>query len=266
MNWLHRQAPDSVGAMKMRTWPYLDAGKPVAIAHRGSAAHAEENSMAAFAHAVDLGYRYLETDVHATRDGTLLAFHDATLDRVSNASGAIAALDWSDVGAARLHNGESIPLLEDLLGAWPDVFINVDVKAESAIAPLIETVRRTNAVDRLCVASFSDRRLRAVREALGPNLCTSAGPGEVLRLRLASFGLPAPRPKAACVQVPEYHRGIRVVDRRFVERAHHLGLPVHVWTVNDETDMNRLLDIGVDGIVSDETELLKQVFQARDIW
>ena len=142
---------------------FLEHDGPLAFAHRGGAAGGLENSMAAFQHAVELGYRYLETDVHATADGVLLAFHDSTLDRVTDRRGQVARLSWSAVSRARIGGVEPIPLLEDLLGAWPDIRLNVDVKEAARRAPLVRTLQRTGAIDRVCVASFSHRRLRAVR-------------------------------------------------------------------------------------------------------
>lgn len=252
--------------MASASWPYLAPPRPVAIAHRGSSAQHPENTMAAFQHAVDLGYRYIETDVHATSDGVLVAFHDDSLDRVSDRGGRIVDQEWTSVREARVSGSEQIPLLEDLLGAWADVYINIDAKADTAVAPLIRTLQRTDALDRVCIGSFSDKRLRQVRDALGSKVCTSMGPGEVTRMRLASLGVPTGSIAAACAQVPIRQYGVRIVDRRFVDAAHRRGLKVHVWTINDEDEMERLLDIGVDGIMTDETELLKTVFTRRGLW
>ena len=250
-------------------FPYLDASQPVAIAHRGSAARHPENTMAAFQDAVDLGYRYIETDVHATRDGILVAFHDDRLDRVTDARGRISDLDWAEVSQARVHGREAIPLFDELLAAWPDLKINIDPKADDAVRPLIQALARPGVLPRVCVGSFSGRRLATVRAALGPKLCTSMGPGEVVRLRLSSLGLPgfsSSVPLAAAAQVPLRHYGLPVLDERFVQAAHARGLKVHVWTINDGDTITRLLDLGVDGIMSDETALLKDVFAARGLW
>ncbi|MFE6890450.1 glycerophosphodiester phosphodiesterase [Streptomyces sp. NPDC057694] len=247
--------------------PYLDHPGPLALAHRGGAAGGLENTLAAFRHAVDLGYRYIETDVHATREGRLVAFHDATLDRVTDARGRIADLPWSEIRHARVAGTEPVPLFEDLLEAFPDVRWNVDVKAEPALVPLLDLLRRTRAWDRVCVGSFSESRVAKAQAVAGPRLATSYGTKGVLGLRLKSYGLPAVlRGSAVCAQVPVTHGRIRVVDDRFVRAAHARGLQVHVWTVNEESEMRRLLDLGVDGIVSDHIETLRDVLKDRGTW
>jgi len=249
--------------------PFLDQDRPIALAHRGGALDGLENSMAAFARAVALGYRYVETDVHATADGVLVVLHDGTLDRVTDRTGAVAALPWREVRAARIGGVEPVPMLADILGAWPDLRVNVDTKSDRAVEPLIEVVRRAGAVDRVCVGSFSDRRLRRARAALGPRLCTSMGPGEVRRLLLAARGL-LPRAAvpgaAACVQVPPRQGRVVLAEPRLLARAHALGLPVHVWTVNDADQMRALLDLGVDGIISDDIATLRTVLAERGAW
>ncbi|MER5951662.1 glycerophosphodiester phosphodiesterase [Streptomyces sp. NPDC001904] len=247
--------------------PYLDHPGPLALAHRGGAAGGLENTLSAFRHAVDLGYRYIETDVHATSEGRLVAFHDATLDRVTDARGRIADLPWSEIRHARVAGTEPVPLLEDLLEAFPDVRWNVDVKAEPALVPLLDLLRRTRAWDRVCIGSFSEGRVARAQAIAGPRLATSYGTKGVLGLRLKSYGLPAAlRRSAVCAQVPVAHGRIRVVDERFVRAAHARGLQVHVWTVNDESEMRRLLDLGVDGIVSDHIETLRDVLKDRGSW
>jgi glycerophosphoryl diester phosphodiesterase len=251
-------------------YAFLDHDGPLAFAHRGGAAAGVENSMAAFARAVGLGYRYLETDVHATADGVLLAFHDTTLDRVTDRTGAVAALPWRVVREARIGGIEPIPTLEQLLGEWPDVRVNVDVKAPAAIRPLAEVLRRTGAVDRVCVASFSARRLSAVRRLVGPRLCTSLTPGRAALLRVASAsraGAPLLVPRTVpCAQLPPRVGRLSMITAPLVEVAHRRGLVVHAWTVDDPTEMGRLLDLGVDGLMTDELEVLRDVLRARGHW
>jgi glycerophosphoryl diester phosphodiesterase len=242
-------------------FPFLDHPGPLPFAHRGGAGDWPENTMPAFEHAVGLGYRYLETDVHVTADGVLLAFHDDRLDRVTDRTGEIGQLPYREVAEARVEGTEPIPVLEDLLGTFPDARVNIDPKHDASVEPLVEVLRRTGAVERVCVGSFSDRRLRRIRGRLGPALCTSLGPAEVARLRSGGGAR-----VGGCVQVPERFRGVRVVDPRFVRRAHRSGLQVHVWTVDDRAAMARLLDLGVDGIMTDRPAVLRDVLVERGQW
>jgi glycerophosphoryl diester phosphodiesterase len=252
----------------MARFPFLDWPGPLAFAHQG--AHAPggpgENTMAAFEAAVGQGYRYLETDAHATADGVLVAFHDDRLDRLTDRKGVIGDLPWAEVQAARVRDHDQIPLLEDLLTAWPDVRINIDPKHDAAVEPLVDLVARTGTVDRVCIGAFSDRRLTRVREGLGPAVCTSMGPRQVGRLVAAARGLPAGAFTAACVQVPVRRGPVALVTDRFVGAAHERGLQVHVWTVNEAEEMHRLLDMGVDGIMTDRADVLKAVLTDRGAW
>ncbi len=256
--------------MPASDWPFLDSPGVLAFAHRGAhgpdAGGVAENTMAAFEAAVRLGYRYVETDVHRTADGVLVAFHDDRLDRVTDRTGKIGDLPWSEVRRARLAGGEGVPLFEDLLGSWPDLRVNVDPKADAAVEPLAVIVERTGSLDRVCAGSFSGRRLARLRERLGPRLCTSLGPLGTVRLRLASVGLPTGSFAAACAQVPVRQGPVPVVDGRFVAAAHRRGLQVHVWTIDEPAEMERLLDVGVDGLMTDRPAVLKEVLTARGAW
>jgi glycerophosphoryl diester phosphodiesterase len=251
--------------------PFLDHPGPIPFAHRGGAGDLPENTLVAFEAAIRLGYRYVETDVHATVDGVLLAFHDDRLDRVTDRTGRIADLPFTEVARARVAGREPIPRLEELLAAWPELRVNVDPKDDTTVRPLIEVVRRTGAIDRICVGSFSGRRLTRVRAALGPRLCTSLGPRGVAALRGASWRVPGlarlvGAEGAACVQIPVRQGRLPIVDRRFVRAAHGLGLPVHVWTVDDPAEMEALLDLGVDGLMTDRPAILRDVLSARGLW
>jgi glycerophosphoryl diester phosphodiesterase len=247
--------------------PYLDHPGPIAFAHRGGAADGLENTLAQFRRAVEAGYRYIETDVHATLDGRLVAFHDATLDRVTDGAGAIAELPWEEVRHARVAGREPLPLFEELLETFPEVRWNVDVKAEPALLPFLELVERADAWDRICLGSFSEARVVRAQRLAGPRLATSFGTRGVLGLRLRSWGLPAAvRRSAVAAQVPETQGSVRVVDHRFVRTAHARGLKVHVWTVNEPERMHRLLDLGVDGIMTDHIDTLRKVMEERGVW
>ena len=155
---------------------FLDAPLPIAFAHRGGASEAPENTLPAFEHAVRLGYTHIETDVHATADGVLLAFHDDRLDRVTDLSGVISQMTYAEVAKARVDGREPIPRLEELLATWPDLRINIDAKHDTAVGPLVALLRSNDTFDRVCIGSFSDRRLRGLRREFGMRLCTSAGP------------------------------------------------------------------------------------------
>jgi glycerophosphoryl diester phosphodiesterase len=244
---------------------FLDHPTPIAFAHRGGASHYPENSWRAFEHAVGLGYAYLETDAHATADGVLVAFHDKTLDRVTDRTGAIAQLRASEVRVARIAGTDPIPLLEDLVSAWPDVRFNIDVKDAPAAAPLASLLRRTAAWDRVCITSFSAARLRATRRRLDRPVCMATSPVGAAALR---SGLPGrllarafARRSVRCAQLP-----VRMATGPLIRRAHDAGLAVHVWTVNDAATMASLLDAGADGLMTDQTELLRDVLIARAQW
>jgi glycerophosphoryl diester phosphodiesterase len=241
------------------------------MAHRGFSPDGLENSMAAFRAAVELGYRYLEMDVHTTADGVLLVFHDPSRDRVTDGQGRIARLPAGTVARARIGGVEPIPLFEEMVRAFPDVRLNLDVKDWNSVTGLAAAIERYGVHDQVLIASFSDRRRRAVVKQLSRPVAASAGmvsnalftmlgpvlPGAVMRRLLRGVH---------ALQVPVSYGGIRVVTPAFVRRAHRHGLQVHVWTINDPAEMDRLLDLGVDGIVTDRAELLKQVLQDRGQW
>lgn len=251
--------------------PWFGPDRPIALAHRGFSRDGLENSMAAFAAAVDLGCRHVETDVHATADGVLVAFHDDTLDRVTDATGAIVDQPWEQVARARIGGREPVPMLEELLTTWPDLRVNVDVKADTAVAPMVELVERLGVHDRVLVASFDDRRRRSVLRHLSAPVATSGGE-TVTRAFVLATRVPGPWLSRLavrdvdCLQVPEWSGDTAVVTPATVDAAHDAGVQVHVWTVDDPDDMHRLLDWGVDGIVTDRADLLRDVLVARGQW
>jgi glycerophosphoryl diester phosphodiesterase len=251
-----------------RRFRFLDAATPLAFAHRGGAADGDENTLEAFGRAVALGYRYLETDVHVTADGVPVVFHDSTLLRLTGADGRVAHLAWADLAAVRVGGAGVVPRLDDVLAAWPGVRFNIDIKAERAAVPVVEAVRRAGAADQVLLASFSDSRLAEVRRLAGPRVATSLGRRGIARLRAASVlgwrvRLPA---SAVAAQVPVRHGRVLIVDGRFVRYAHRLGLQVHVWTIDDPGVMVGLLDLGVDGIMTDRIEVLRDVYASRGLW
>ncbi|MCW2830288.1 MAG: glycerophosphodiester phosphodiesterase [Aeromicrobium sp.] len=249
---------------------YLDP-PPLAFAHRGGAKTAGnvgiENSMAAFAHAYELGYRYLETDVRCTSDGQVYAVHDESLERLTGSVDRVEALSSEAFELQLLDQREPFARLSALYEAFPDARLSIDVKSDDAVEPTCALVAASGAVGRTCLSSFSHARLTRMRRLL-PDVTTSASTREVAVTRL----LPAPllrlagRPRGQCLQVPRRHGPITVVTPRFVRRAHALGLQVHVWTVDEREEINELLDLGVDGIITDRTDVLKDVLVARGVW
>jgi glycerophosphoryl diester phosphodiesterase len=259
---------------------FLDRSTAIAFAHRGGGGEAPENTLRAFEAAVAMGYRYLETDVQLTRDGVLLAFHDSRLDRLTDRAGLIGELSVAEVQAAdagyafSLDGGSTypfrgtgvvIPTLEELLTRWDDVFLNIDAKTDDTVAPLVDLVSRLNAFGRVCIGSFSDRRVARIRRLARGRICSSMGQVSTGMAYFASRTGRMPRMHADCLQVPQ-RWGVLRIDERFVSAAHRAGLPVHVWTIDDEADMEMLLDLGVDGIMTDRPRILKRVMEARGLW
>jgi glycerophosphoryl diester phosphodiesterase len=250
-------------------YAFLDGPTPLAMAHRGGAIEHLENTMPAFEACVAMGYRYVETDVRVTADGVLVVFHDPTLERVTDKRGRVAHLSWDEVSRARIGGREPILRLEDLLGAWPDMRFNLDIKAAGVLAPLVRTVRRLGVADRICLGSFSDARLAAARRLFGPSVCTSLGPRGVAALRLSSYSPRAAglaRFHAGAAQVPLQLGGRALVDERFLHAAHARGMQVHVWTVDTEEESTAMLDLGVDGIMTDRPAMLRELLEKRGQW
>ncbi|MFV0633001.1 glycerophosphodiester phosphodiesterase [Demequina sp.] len=250
--------------------PYFDnGGLPIALAHRGFCLEGLENSMKAFQAAVDLGYRYLETDAHGTRDGVAVALHDETLDRTTDATGLVSERDWRSVKVARIGGVEPVPLLEDVLGTWPDVRVNIDIKEASGIEPVAKVIERTKAHDRVCLGSFSAARRRATLKLLSKPVATPAAEREVIAWWLGVFaGVNASTTlgDVDALQIPWRKGPAPLIGRRHVEAAHAAGREVHIWTVNRRDHMEHLLDLGVDGLITDRADLLKELLIERGQW
>lgn len=255
-------------------YPYLDdVPTPLAFAHRGGAEHPDlpglENTLTAFRHAHALGYDYLETDVHATSDGVLLAFHDTVLDRVTDLRGPVEGMTLAEVRRARVGPGERIPTLAELVDALPGARFNIDLKSDAAVALLAAFIDERDAHDAVLVGAFSKARIERFRVLTRGRVATSACPVEVLAWLLL------PRPVAErlvgsrfqAFQVPHRHRGLlTVTSDRLLRRAHAAGKHVHSWTIDDPAEMIELLDRGVDGLMTDRTDILKDVLAARGQW
>lgn len=247
--------------------PYLQAPGPIPFAHRGGALDAPENTIEAFDESYALGYRWMETDVHLSADGVIVSFHDPDLDRVTNRSGRISDLSWDEISEATVGDGGTIPTMLELFERFPLARFNIDSKSAEVLEPLVQLIQEHGFHDRACVGSFYDNRVWSAQQIAGPDLCTSAGSAAVVARRILPraigrhllFG-------ARALQVPSSVRGFPFVTKSFVDAAHEDGVDVHVWTIDDPTEMHRLLDLGVDGIMTDRPRVLKQVFEDRGIW
>lgn len=246
----------------------------LAFAHRGGALYPpnrhRENSRHAFAEAVALGYRYLETDVHLTADGVLIAFHDDELDRVTDGHGTIADLPYEVVARARIGGHDPIPTLDELLTAFPDARFNIDAKSAAAVEPLARTIADHDAYDRVCVSSFGFRRLHRLRRLLGPRTASAASSVGIAVNRFAPWLTAVLDTPAGALQMPVDRRvfgvHLELLTDRLVRTVHAHGKQVHIWTIDDEPELERLLDAGVDGIFTDRTDTLKTVLQRRGRW
>lgn len=253
---------------------------PVAIAHRGSRVLWPENTDTSFQGAYDLGYRHFETDLHITADGVIVCFHDPTVERTTQGTGRVEEMTLAELqeldpgyrhgsldgGYTFRGEGSRIPTLEWLLGTYQDVAVVVDLKCDGLAQPLTAVVDDLGAHERVIVGSFSDSRLAEFRRVSRSQIPTSTGPAVSRLWVMASRmgrGVPG---DAAALQLPTRMRGIRVVDEKLVAAAHGYGLQVHAWTVNEPGEMTRLLEMGVDGIITDRPDLLKEVLIDREEW
>jgi len=258
--------------------PYLDGPRPRAYAHRGwhlGELAGCENTLAAFTRAVDEGFSYLELDVHASADAVAMVHHDVLLDRTTDATGPLAARTAAELGQVRVGEREPVPRLSDVLAALPDTRVTVELKTTAAIAPTLEVLGRLDAWHRVCLGGFTQAWLDAARMAVGQRLCTSMAQRDVFALRTRAWldGLPQPLsrlpslPLAGNVaQVPQRFGAIRLVDAAMLRTAHAGGREVHVWTIDRPATMRRLLDLGVDGLLTDRPDLLRDVLRERGAW
>ncbi|CEH09701.1 glycerophosphoryl diester phosphodiesterase [Propionibacterium freudenreichii] len=246
-----------------------------AMAHRGGwdalVPARFENSLLAFEHAVnDLGYRYVETDGHATADGVLVALHDTRLDRVTDMHGAVAGLPWRVVRRARIGGSEPVPTMDEVFEALPNTRINIDIKESGAIAPLAAAIRAHRAEDRVCVASFSPRRLAGFRALMGDRVATSVSVGAVAWSAYVPWLPRVLNSGAQVFQIPTSQAfgavGIPVLTRNLARVAASRAMRIHVWTIDQSDEMVQLMDSGVDGIVSNRIDVLRRVARERALW
>ncbi len=259
--------------MRAADYSYFDAPF-LAFAHRGGANYPpnrhRENSRHAFREAVALGYRYLETDVHATADGVLVAFHDSVLDRVTDRTGRIADLSFAEVSEARIHGIDPIPTLAELFTSFPRARFNIDAKSDTSVAVLADTIAEHGAADRVCVGSFGIGRLHRLRRRLGRPVPSSASSAGVALNRFLPWVTRALNSPAAALQIPVETvirgRQVTIATPALIAAAHRAGKQVHIWTIDDSTQMERLIEAGVDGIFTDRIDTLKTVLSQRGLW
>jgi glycerophosphoryl diester phosphodiesterase len=229
------------------------------FAHRGGSALAPENTFAAFENGIALGADGIELDVHLSRDGIVVVHHDHTLDRTTMLHGPIAG--WTAEQLARAN----VPQLADVLARFPGTRIIIEMKVNTSAmaAAVIDVVRATRAVDRVCLGSFGYLVLRRAR-ALEPSIATSAAREEVRWALYRSWcRLPVRRVAYGGYQVPEWSGRTQIVSKRFVDDAHRAGLAVQVWTVDTEADADRLLDWGVDALITDRPDIIVPLCKTR---
>lgn len=245
------------------------------MSHRGGAQVWPENTMQAFGQSHDLGYRFFETDLHLSRDGVVVLMHDHTLERTTDGGGNVWDRTVSELreldagywfrpedGYPFRGNGMKIPTLEELLTTLTDSFFTLEMKLSLA-EPVDALLRRLDVWDRVVVAGYQDRWIRGFRRGTGGRVPTSAARSEIAVFWAASRLGRGLRLAAAALQVPPTHRGLRILDSGFVAAAHAVGKQVHAWTIDDPTEMDYLLDLGIDGIMTDRPDLLKEVLMKR---
>ncbi|HLT60764.1 MAG TPA: glycerophosphodiester phosphodiesterase family protein [Microlunatus sp.] len=259
--------------MRAADYGYFDAPF-LAFAHRGGATYpanlGRENTLHAFEQAAKLGYRYFETDVHATADGVLVAFHDDRLDRVTDRTGRVGELPYRELSRARIGGVDPIPTFDELLDAFPDVRFNVDAKSDAAVPLLADAIRRHRAAGRVCVSSFGVARLHRLRRLLGPETPTAASQAGIAWNRFAPRLTRLLNTGGAALQLPVRHRvagrEVTVLTPRLIEAVHRAGKQVHVWTVDDAEEIEALIERGVDGIFTDRIDILSNVLIRRGLW
>jgi glycerophosphoryl diester phosphodiesterase len=246
---------------------FLDGPRPRIIAHRGLALDAPENTLLAFLKALSAGATHLETDVHCSADGVAVISHDPDLTRMAGRNLRVEQLTVAELRRIPLGNGQNLPSLAEALDAFPEARFNIDIKDERAAAPAAAAISAARATDRVLLTSFSAARRTAAAAAL-PGVAVSPAVSEILpallgaKLGIRRLTARALRPFAA-VQIPERRGPLRLVTRRTVQAVHRTGVEVHVWTVDDIATMSRLLDLGVDGIVTNRCDLLKDLVTSR---
>ena len=223
--------------------------------HRGDTSIFLENTIEAFQSAVSLGYQYLETDLRETSDGKIITFHDPNLKRITGANITISETKFSDIRMRRLPSREIIPTIDELLEEFPDSFFNMDLKVNQIEEKVLKKINSHNALERVCLGSFNSKVIKKIN-SLEPKILTSMGISQVIMYKFFQK-----KNISKLIQIPTRWNGIKVITKKFIDRLHNDGLKVHVWTVNKETEMQSLIDLGVDGIMTDNASGLIEVMK-----
>ena len=245
---------------------FLNNHKFTPFAHRGGSLENKENTLDAFEKCISIGYDYIETDVRETKDGKLVIFHDEDLSRICGLQIKINQLEYKEIKKIKIFDDHHVPLLDEALISWPHLNFNIEPKSTLAAHLLIKSLKsNTKNLDRFCIGSFSTNKIKLLRNSCGDQLCTSMTKQETIMFYLDSV-LPFFKNNIPCLQIPMFYFGFQIVSKSFVSHAHSLGKKIHAWTINDESQMNQLIDYGVDGIMTDRPQLLKDVLTKRSLW
>ena len=243
--------------------PFFQDFKFYGFVHRGGDEAKTENTLEAFKYSSDLGFIFMETDVQATKDGHVVIFHDATLKRMAGINKTIKELSLNEVRSIDLINGGKIPLLSETLESFPELRFNIDIKTEEALEDSVRIIKEMNSLNRTCLASFSSSRLMRIKKLAGPEACTSSGQMDIFKLMCRSVGIKLKKSKGHCAQIPLTQWGVPVLTKRFINSAKREGKLVHVWTIDEKEQMFNLMDLGVDGIMTDKPSVLKEAMTER---
>ena len=239
---------------------YLEYDGLKVLAHRGGAEESNENTLESFDYSQSLGCEFIETDVQVSSDGIPYIFHDDDLKRVLNKSIRFDSLSSNEIDELNIFNTHKIPKLSEALLKFPNLCFQIDFKTDEVVMPALDVIKNMNAFDRVCIASFNSKRLQNVR-SLYPDLCISMGPNEVFKTLAASLNLYKGEIPGDCLQIPMSYYGIKIVSKRFVDFVHSRGLKIMIWTINDIKTFKYLINLEVDGIITDKPKLLFQTIE-----
>lgn len=240
---------------------YLDYSGMAVLAHRGGSLESFENTIESFAYSQSIGCKFIETDVQVSADGIPYIFHDESIKRLLGSDIIFSSLSSSEIDELKLFDNHHIPTLESVLNLFPDLYFQIDLKTDLVAKPALKVIKENNAMHRVCIASFNSERLKQVNSDY-PEICLSMGPIEVFKLLLSSFGLYKKEISGDCLQVPMYWYGIKVVTKRFINFIHSKNLKIMVWTINDIKTFEKLINLNVDGIITDKPKSLFKLLKS----